>query len=216
MVSRWWPESPDPRSAAEPAGRRLGDRTRRRERGRVRLALVLALWCGLAGCGSAPASTAGFVTGDGTLTVLPVEQRPVAPLIEGTTLAGESWSSASTAGKVVVYNVWGSWCAPCRAEAVALVGASERTASTAVFVGLNTRDLDPAAPKAFVRAFGVPYVNLYDPDGALLLKFSGHLPATAIPSTLLVDPRGRIAARIIGETTEATVVGLIDDLAAGK
>ena len=44
----------------------------------------------------------------------------------------------------------------------------------------------------------------------------GHLPATAIPSTLLVDPRGRIAARIIGETTEATVVGLIDDLAAGK
>jgi thiol-disulfide isomerase/thioredoxin len=177
---------------------------------------ALALAGALAGCGSAPASQAGFVGGDGTLTQLPVSARPAAPLIEGTTLDGAAWRSDATAGKVVVYNVWGSWCAPCRAEAPALVAASTRTADKAVFVGLNTRDLDTAAPKAFVRSFAVPYVNLYDPDGALLLKFSGQLPASAIPSTLLVDPQGRVAARIIGETTEATLVGLVEDLAAGK
>ena len=97
-----------------------------------------------------------------------------------------------------------------------LVTASKRTADVAVFVGLNTRDLDKAAPQAFLRAFAVPYVNLYDPDGALLLKFSGQLPASAIPSTLLVDGNGRIAARIIGEVTEATLVDVIADLAAGK
>ena len=97
-----------------------------------------------------------------------------------------------------------------------LVAASARTTGTAVFVGLNTRDLDRAAPQAFVRAFEVPYVNLYDPDGALLLKFSGQLPASAIPSTLLVDTKGRVAARILGEVTEATLVGVITDLAAGK
>ena len=181
-----------------------------------RFVTVLVLGLLLAGCGSAPTSTSGFVGGDGTLTVLPVDQRPAAPAIDGTTLDGKPWSSADTAGKVVVYNVWGSWCAPCRAEAPALVAASKRTSDKAVFVGLNTRDLDTAAPQAFVRAFDVPYVNLYDPDGALLLKFSGQLPASAIPSTLLVDPQGRIAARVIGETTEATLVGLIDDLAAGK
>lgn len=180
------------------------------------LGVVLSLGLLLAGCGSAPTSTSGFVGGDGTLTVLPADQRPAAPVIEGSTLEGTAWSSADTAGKVVVYNVWGSWCAPCRAEAPALVAASRRAGDKAVFVGLNTRDLDKAAPQAFVRTFEVPYVNLYDPDGALLLTFSGQLPANAIPSTLLVDPTGHVAARVIGETTEATLVGLIDDLAAGK
>jgi thiol-disulfide isomerase/thioredoxin len=184
---------------------------------RIRLvAVAAALVALLAGCSSAPTSTAGFVGGDGTITRLPVAQRPAAPAIAGRTLDGQAWSSESVAGKVIVYNVWGSWCAPCRAEAPALVAASTRAAGTAVFVGLNTRDLDVAQAKAFVRGFAVPYVNLYDPDGALLLQFSGQLPANAIPSTLLVDAQGRVAARIIGETTEATLVGLIDDLAAGK
>jgi len=168
----------------------------------------------LSGCGTASAGANGFVAGDGTLTVLPADQRPAAPVIEGTTLAGDAWRSDATSGKVLVYNVWGSWCAPCRAEAPVLVAASKRTAETAVF--LNTRDLDKAAPQAFIRAFAVPYVNLYDPDGALLLKFSGQLPASAIPSTLLVDPKGRVAARIIGEVTETTLVDVISDLAAGK
>ncbi len=170
----------------------------------------------LSGCGTASAGANGFVAGDGTLTVLPSDQRPAAPVIEGTTLDGDAWRSDASSGKVLVYNVWGSWCAPCRAEAPVLVAANKRTADTAVFVGLNTRDLDKAAPQAFIRAFAVPYVNLYDPDGALLLKFSGQLPASAIPSTLLVDPKGRVAARIIGEVTEATLVDVISDLAAGK
>ena len=177
--------------------------------------LVLAALL-LVGCGSGPSGANGFVAGDGSLTVLPLDQRPAAPVIEGTTLDGATWRSDSAAGKVLVYNVWGSWCAPCRAEAPVLVAASARTTGTAVFVGLNTRDLEKAAPQAFLRAFGVPYVNLYDPDGALLLKFSGQLPASAIPSTLLVDAKGRVAARIIGEVTEATLVDVIADLAAGK
>jgi len=182
----------------------------------IRLVVALFVAVLLAGCGSSSTAGAGFVAGDGTLTVLPAGQRPVAPDITGTTLDGAPWQSADTAGKVVVYNVWGSWCAPCRAEAADLVAAAKATSSSAVFVGLNTRDLDTAAPKAFVRAFGVPYVNLYDPDGALLLKFSTQLPANAIPSTLVVDPSGKVAARIIGMTTQATLVGLINDLAAGK
>ena len=120
------------------------------------------------------------------------------------------------AGAPYLLNVWGSWCAPCRSEAPALVAASQKLADQAVFVGLNTRDFDKAAPRAFVRAFEVPYVNLFDPEGALLLNFSGELPPNAIPSTIVVDLEGRVAARIIGETTESTLVGLIQDVAAGK
>ena len=156
------------------------------------------------------------MSGDGSLTVLPADERPQAPVIEGVTLDDERWTSADVSGKVIVYNVWGSCCAPCRSEAPALVAASQKLADQAVFVGLNTRDFDKAAPRAFVRAFEVPYVNLFDPEGALLLNFSGELPPNAIPSTIVVDLEGRVAARIIGETTESTLVGLIQDVAAGK
>ncbi|HQY99985.1 MAG TPA: TlpA disulfide reductase family protein [Propionicimonas sp.] len=180
------------------------------------LSFGVALAVLLAGCGSAPASSDGFVAGDGTITVLPPDQRPLAPVIVGTTLDGAPWRSADVAGKVIVYNVWGSWCSPCRAEAPALVAASKELADRAVFVGLNTRDNDTAAPLAFVRAFEVPYPNLYDPSGALLLKFAGQLPASAIPSTLIVDAQSRVAARIIGETTQATLVGVVEDVVAGK
>ena len=176
-------------------------------------ALVVAV--GLAGCGSGPSAEGGFVGGDGALTRIPPEQRRPAPALTGELLDGGAFDSAALAGQVIVYNVWGSWCAPCRKEAPALVAAAEDTRGRAVFVGINTRDLDRAPAQAFVRAFEVPYDNLYDPDGRLLLAFAGQLPASAIPSTLVVDGQGRVAARILGETTAATLTGLVDDVAGG-
>ena len=168
------------------------------------------------GCAGTPANRVGFVSGDGAVTVLAPDQRPTAPIIEGTTLTGGSWRSSEAAGKVLVYNVWGSWCGPCREEAPDLVAASRRTQDRAVFVGLNTRDPDPAAPLAFSRRFEVDYPSLFDPGGALLLEFSRQLPANAIPTTLLIDPQGRVAARVVGVVRESTLVGLIDDLTAGR
>ncbi|WP_342372897.1 TlpA disulfide reductase family protein [Propioniciclava soli] len=170
----------------------------------------------LAGCGAGPTASGGFVGGDGSLTIVPVEQRQPAPQITGELLDGTAFDSAELAGTVIVYNVWGSWCNPCRKEAPALVGAAEETEGTAVFVGLNTRDPDPAQAEAFVRAFDVPYVNVYDPDGRELLKFGAQLPASAIPSTLVVDAEGRVAARVLGETTQSTLTGLVADVAAGR
>lgn len=154
--------------------------------------------------------------GDGTLTIIPAEERQAAPQVVGELLDGTPFDSDDLAGQVIVYNVWGSWCAPCRNEAPALANAAADTADVATFVGLNTRDPDPAQAEAFVRAFDVPYANVYDPDGALLLTFSRDLPPSAIPSTLVVDAEGRVAARILGETTQATLVGVISDVAAGQ
>lgn len=170
----------------------------------------------LTGCTGSPSADGGFVSGDGSITRVAVEQRQPAPVISGNLLNGSSWSSSSVPGKVIVYNVWGSWCAPCQKEAPALVKASERTKATAQFVGLNTRDTAVAQAQAFVRNYGISYPNLFDPDGRLLLAFGGQLPPNAIPSTLIVDNQGRIAARILGETTEATLVGLIEEIAAGR
>lgn len=170
----------------------------------------------LAGCGTATTASGGFVGGDGSLTLVPVDARRPAPRLTGELLDGTPFDSADVAGTVIVYNVWGSWCAPCRAEAPALVAASIATEGTATFVGINTRDADPAQAEAFVRAFGVPYVNLYDPDGRALLQFGTTLSPTAIPATLVVDAAGRVAARVLGATTQATLEGLIADVAAPR
>ena len=80
------------------------------------------------------------------------------------------------------------------------------------FVGLDTRDTEEAA-LAFLEAYGVTYPNVIDSDGRLQLLFSDTLPPQAIPSTLVVDREGRVAGRIIGRVTDATLTALIEDVA---
>lgn len=157
----------------------------------------------------------GFAAGDGTYTRIAPDQRKPAPVLSGTTLDGKHLSTADYAGKVIVINIWGSWCAPCRKEAPDLQAASDQTKDVAQFVGLNTRDLDKAPAQAFVRAFNITYPSLFDSTGELLLGFN-QVPPTAIPSTILIDKHGRVAARILGATNTTTVVGSINDIAAGK
>ncbi|MGO4958012.1 TlpA family protein disulfide reductase [Luteococcus sp. Sow4_B9] len=173
---------------------------------------------GLAACSddsTGASEEEGFATGTGTYTrIAPADRKPV-PELSGKTLDGKQLSLADFAGQVVVLNVWGSWCSPCRHEAPHLVKAAERTKGRAQFIGLNTRDLNVAQAQAFVRSFGITFPNIHDPKGELLLKF-GALPPKAIPSTLVIDPSGLIAARVLGETTTATLVGTVDDIAAGK
>lgn len=114
-------------------------------------------------------------------------------------------------GKVVVINVWGSWCAPCRAETPDLVRAAEETASQGVaFLGINTRD-NPAAARAFVRSFKVPYPSVEDAEGQLLLNFRGTIPTSVVPTTVVIDRQGKVAARVIGPVSYSTLRGILDD-----
>ena len=109
-------------------------------------------------------------------------------------------------GRIVVLNVWGSWCGPCRAEAPLLQRAYPRlTAKGADLVGLDTREsAEPA--RAFIQAAGLTYPSVSDRDGRLQLAFSDTLPPAAIPSTVIVDAQGRVAARIIGPVDSVTTL----------
>ena len=159
---------------------------------------------------SGAGSQTGFVAGDGSIVVLEPEQRQAAPSISGPTLEGGAYATADHLGEVQVLNVWASWCAPCRAEAPDLVEVAGEYADRGVqFVGLNTRDSDVAA-KAFVERFAITYPNLVDADGRLQLAFRDTLPPQAIPSTVVLDRQGRVAARILGVASASSLRGVLD------
>jgi thiol-disulfide isomerase/thioredoxin len=174
---------------------------------------------GLAGCSSGSPVGAGtnYVSGDGTITLVPAAKRQAPVAVRGTTLEGQPVALSAYRGKVVVLNVWGSWCPPCRAEAPALEAAAQQLASQGVqFLGINTNDPDAAQALAFQKKFGVSYPSLADRSGEVLLSLRGAVAPNAIPTTLVIDQQGRIAARISAATTQSTLTALVSDVLAGR
>jgi len=166
----------------------------------------------LSACSTAPETGAGFVSGDGSVTILEPAQRQLAPEAVGVDLNGVTLKLSDFAGQVVVLNVWASWCAPCRAEAPALEEVARQFDGKGVqFIGLNTRD-SQAAAQAFTRNFGVTYPSMVDTDGRIQLLFNDSLPPQAIPSTIVIDQQGRVAARALGTVTSATLRAMIEPL----
>ena len=177
-------------------------------------ALLLAAAVVLAGCGGVgtEGSTGGYVSGNGSITVVDPDEREKAPVLSGDDLDGRPLSTADFAGDTLVVNVWGSWCPPCRKEAPALAEVSKQYADRDVtFVGVLVRD-KPAAALAFTRKQETPYRSIADFSGRNLLGFSDSLPSQAIPTTWIIDDRGRVAVRIMDEVSASTLAGLIDDV----
>lgn len=174
---------------------------------------VAALALVTAGCtgGSTGRAGAGFVPPDGGIVVVPPAKRQAPVELTGTTLQGDRIDLARFRGRPVVINVWGSWCSPCRKEAPALQSASVELATRGVkTLGINTQDDDATKALAFERRFGITYPSVVD-SGTLLLQLRGAVPPNAIPTTLVLDDRGRIAARLSAPVTRTTLLDLVHD-----
>ena len=181
-------------------------------------ALGLAGVLALGGCSSGVGSSGnqGYVAGKGIITSVKAADRKQPGEVSGRTLAGEKVSLADFRGKVVVVNVWGSWCGPCRAEAPMLAQASRDLAGKGVvFLGIDSRDPSKDAAKAFVRRFDIPYASLYDQQGGTLLAFRGTLTPNSVPSTVVVDPQGRVAGSVLGNLSRTTLDDLVADARSG-
>jgi thiol-disulfide isomerase/thioredoxin len=155
----------------------------------VALVSVVAL---LGACGrDVPAASQVGVT-----TIASADRAPL-PAVSGATLTGETLDVNGLRGKVVVLNGWASWCEPCKEEIPAFVklDAAVDPADVAI-VGLDVSDDDVAA-RSFVKAYGMEYPSIVDPSGDILASLP-DVPPAAIPSTLVIDRDGRVAARIIG------------------
>jgi thiol-disulfide isomerase/thioredoxin len=158
-----------------------------------------------------PSSSSGSsVTGD-LVQQYELGKRQSVAEFDATLLDGSTLSSSSLRGTVTVMNVWGSWCGPCRAEAPELVDAAERLGDRAQFYGINVRD-SPDAARAFERAFDIPYPSIHPDDSArTILAFGGVLTAAAVPSTVVIDADGAVAARVVGQVNASTLIGLVKD-----
>ena len=164
--------------------------------------VLLALALLLAGCATgtdavARGGTFEFVSPGGKTDIFydpPASRGSVGDLSgESLTEPGTTVSLARYAGKVVVLNIWGSWCGPCRAEAADLVRVADATADQGVqFIGINVRDARSAGVD-FARDFGLTYPSIFDPPGRTLFALEG-IPRSVVPLTLVLDRHHRVAA----------------------
>lgn len=199
----------------------------RRPRARTRvhtglIAVVAAAGLALTGCSASSDDLAdqansggdkGYVAGDGSVSEYAPEQRGEPVSFDAAMYDGSTVSADSLRGKPVVLNFWYAGCAPCRAEAPDLVALHEEYGDQAQFMGVNLRD-QQATAEAFERTFGVEYPSATDLNGEVLLALSEYVPPQAVPTTLVLDSQGRVAARILGKADKSTLDALIKDTVA--
>ena len=202
-------------------GRRLDSRRRRIAAGVVALAAASVLL--LTGCASDPlaeqfreGSGKNYIAGDGTISVYAADDRGEPIEFAGETVDGDNYDSADAAGQVQVVNFWYAGCAPCRVEAPILEEVYEGADGDDVsFVGVNVRDQAGTAA-SFEDDYGVTYPSILDVnEGSVQLAFAGPVPPAAVPTTIVLDQEGRVAARVLGQLEEASILdSIIADLLA--
>jgi thiol-disulfide isomerase/thioredoxin len=173
----------------------------------------------LAGCSSTKEAVATggefqFVAPGGQTTIFydPPESRGTVRGISGDSLLhdGATVGLDDHRGKVVIVNIWGSWCGPCREEMPGLQFVQEQTG--AVVLGIDVRDERQAAAD-FVRDRGVTFDSIFDPPGRVLAGLSGY-PRNTVPSTLVLDQQHRVAAVFLTAVRVPELIPLVQRLQA--
>ncbi|WP_017976917.1 TlpA family protein disulfide reductase [Actinopolyspora halophila] len=197
---------------------------RRRSRaGRRWLVLAIVALLGLlSGCaggdGDAVADNGEFTfvsPGGRTRLFYPPDERGRVTDLKGESLkkSDERIRLSDFEGEVVVLNIWGSWCPPCRAEAEDLQAVQDSLGDEGVqLLGIDVRDNRNAA-RDFVNNFGVTYPSIFDPSGRAMLALDGF-PRSTTPATVVLDRRHRVAAIYLTAITEEELLPKVRDIAS--
>jgi peroxiredoxin len=155
-----------------------------------------------------------FVAGTPAGEVIAEPERAAAPDFSGTLLGGGEFSSSELDGDIAVLNFWGSWCPPCRVETPQFQEVYAEVRDQGVsFLGLNVKETSEQFAQAFVDSEGIEFPSVYDPRGEVALAFRDY-PANAIPSTIVLDRDGRVAAVYTGEVSQDDLRAVLDRLLA--
>jgi peroxiredoxin len=185
-----------------------------------RLAVLLAGALLLSGCATGHSAVDvnnggefRFVAGTPAGTVIPVSKRAAAPTFSGTLLDGGRFSSSALHGTVAVLNFWGSWCPPCRVETPEFQQVYASVQGQGVrFLGIDVKEQSTQFARAFVDDQKITYPSLFDPRGEVALAFRDY-PANAIPSTIVLDRSGKVAAVYTGPVSKADLTKVVDAVA---
>lgn len=177
----------------------------------------------LAGCGTGKNavdqdSTYTFVSPGGKSEIFyDLAQRHPLPDLSGDNLdhPGQQIRLSDYPGQVIVLNIWGSWCAPCRAESPELQQVANQTAASGVrFIGIDVRDVRSAA-QDFRSDYQITYPSIFDPPARSLLALRGY-PRSVVPSTIVLDRHHRVAAVYLHALTAADLLPEVQKVAADK
>ena len=156
-----------------------------------------------------------WITGDGQIVQIAPADRDGPIEASGEDLDGDPLDIAAYRGQVVVANVWASWCPPCRKEMPTVVDLADTLPADVAVLGVNIRENGIAAAQSFVREAGMDFPSFYDPSSEVLLEFSEDIGPYSLPSTVILDRQGRLAAIILGVIPgRATVEALIEEIAS--
>lgn len=187
-----------------------------------KLVVLLAALAVVAGCSTGTDAVATgtefqFVSPGGQTEIFyEGEDRQQIPEMTGESLLeeGKQLTLSDYQGKVVVLNIWGAWCPPCRVEAPELQEVWEAKRESGVqLLGIDVRDDQRSAPEDFMRDSGLTYPSIYDPPGRSLLALKGY-PRAVVPSTIVLDKQHRVAAIYLRDLLAEDLLPLVDRLLA--
>lgn len=194
--------------------------------GRLVAYITCAAMLGLTGCATgsdavAQGGTFEFVAPGGKTDIFydPPDSRGTPGPLKGPDLmdTDRTISLADFAGDVVVINVWGQWCGPCRTEITQLQQVYDATRDQGVaFLGIDVRDNSIDAPRDFVVDRGITFPSIYDPSMRTMIAFGGRYPTTVIPSTIVLDREHRVAAVFLRELLAEDLQPVVERLASEK
>ena len=156
-------------------------------------------------------SGSGAANANADMITFPAGHRPDAPDFTATSLTGTPINFASYRGKIVVLNVWGSWCGPCRGEATTLKYLDEQYGPQGIaFLGDDIQDT-PTNALNFLSGHGITYPSVNDASGAVEERLAIAVPISGTPTTLVIDKTGHIAGMIDGPVTYPEFNTLLQD-----
>lgn len=154
------------------------------------------------------AGNKNYIAGDGSVMEIAADQRGAPVKFTSTLFDGTPVDTADWQGAPVLLNFWYAACAPCRVEAPDLAALHAEFGEEIAFFGVNVRDAPPTA-QAFERNFGIEYPSMEEQSGAVLLAMGDYVSPQAVPTTLVLDRKTRVAARILGIADHSTLRSLL-------